>query len=862
VKVGNHHEDTSHVEFAHLLEHLAFRGSRQFPDAWAFVDSAGLVSGRDVNGFTTTYSTTYVIGIPSYNKELLRKSMLLLRSFIADLLLSQEKIDVERLVVMEEIRRTMGYGQIANERYQSQIYSNSICRTKTVEQRMRSLMSINRDSLVNFYKRWYVPENIALIAVGDIDVYDMRERIAEVFGSLSPCKKGGRSQFTMKCYDDASAFVAIKDSQISDVQIHLYKKKPSFLVRTYADMRNVLVMEVYAALMNGRFSDLNNRYDLPFQFVTHAVSRHDMNVRDAMYVQIITRPERIEESYKLIETEFERAIRYGFEEKELASVKEALGHEKLSFLGSSSAQYAASCNSNFVRGESLVDPALKSSVELSLLQGVNLDDIHQLVRDWLLTEPDILLFLPDNDRVVVPTYDTFKQWRKDVKMLTVSPFQARSLQTVQLPIKDGTTSHTYGSCNTYDNGVLEFLLNNGVKIVLKPVLNSDSQVRIHAMRLNGASMYNAGEDYYSALCAAEIVHNTGIARYDKFAMRNFLLEQGLEVHPYISRDQAGIIASSKANGVESLVQLLYGYFFYPYKDEIAFIDWFNRKRLISLANNVDPKQWFYRTVDSLMLKSNTQGSDLSVEEVELVDLDKAYNSYCELFSDISEYTFVVVGSFNPDEMIALLAKYFGDTSGAEKLQHRSNDVSPKLAMHKSFNRVGTGEKAVARLYYAGDYRYGPNENSLLDALSKVLEIRLTERLRNKEGGTYAVDVQAQYDVLGRYYLQIDFECSKQNVGRLVSCVRKEILSLKKKGPGISITQSVRGERCRAINASSLTTTQWEGLIIDKLSNGDPLSCLDEAEGWCNCKHVSLKRAARKFLKEDRLFVFSLVLEQH
>ena len=117
VSSGSLNEKDNQRGIAHFLEHMAFNGSTNFPPGSVvdFFQSMGLTFGQHQNAFTSFDQTTYILSFPDTKPETLDKGMRFFGDVAGRLLLTQEEIEKERQVIMEEKRTRLGAQQRVQE---------------------------------------------------------------------------------------------------------------------------------------------------------------------------------------------------------------------------------------------------------------------------------------------------------------------------------------------------------------------------------------------------------------------------------------------------------------------------------------------------------------------------------------------------------------------------------------------------------------------------------------------------------------------------------------------------------------------------------------------------------------------------
>jgi zinc protease len=185
--VGSKSEQIGKTGFAHLFEHVMFKGSRNVPDGQhgALLDKAGARTGTDYNGTTSWDRTNYFEQLPSNQLEL----ALFLESDRMGTLtetLTQEKLDNQREVVKNERRQSYDnqpYGSWL-EKALLAVYPENHPYQHSVIGSMTDLTNASIDDVKNFFHTYYAPNNAVMVIAGDFDLANTRQLVRKYFGNI------------------------------------------------------------------------------------------------------------------------------------------------------------------------------------------------------------------------------------------------------------------------------------------------------------------------------------------------------------------------------------------------------------------------------------------------------------------------------------------------------------------------------------------------------------------------------------------------------------------------------------------------------------------------------------------------------
>ena len=185
--VGSKMEQPGRTGFAHLFEHMMFKGSKNVADGqhWALLEAAGGRAGADINGTTSWDRTNYFEQVPSNQVEL----ALWLESDRMGTLtetLTKEKLDNQREVVKNERRQSVDnqpYGSWL-EKSEELMFPESHPYHHSVIGSMADLSAASVEDVRSFFKTYYAPNNAVLVIAGDIDVPQTKAMVRKYFGPI------------------------------------------------------------------------------------------------------------------------------------------------------------------------------------------------------------------------------------------------------------------------------------------------------------------------------------------------------------------------------------------------------------------------------------------------------------------------------------------------------------------------------------------------------------------------------------------------------------------------------------------------------------------------------------------------------
>ncbi|MFC1734419.1 insulinase family protein, partial [candidate division KSB1 bacterium] len=488
-------------------------------------------------------------------------------------------------------------------------------------------------------------------------------------------------------------------------------------------------------------------------------------------------------------TENERVKQFGFTETELERTKEEIlsDYEK-SFNERNkkeSQSYMWEYFSHFLNMEPTPGIEWEFESVKALLPGITLDEINRLTKTWVRNENRVVAVMaPEKEDAKIPDEAEIMKIIADVAS---SKIEAYIDKVSDKPLIGEMPDHVkVGKKKTNKNlGYTEWILKNGVKVILKPTEFKDDEVRFSAFSVGGNSKYEV-KDYISAELTTDVIESSGLSEFDQIELDKKLSGKVVSVSPFISELQEGFNGRSSKADFESMLQLIYLYFTKPRVDEKAFSSLISRYKGVMENKAADPRSAFSDTVTVTLNQYSPYKRPWSVEILEEAKFKKIDYIFKDRFGDPSNFTFFFVGNINLKEAKPLIEKYLGALPVVNRNESWKdlNIRPPQGIVKKRFYRKMEVPKSTNYVAYTGNYEYTAKNRILLDMIADILDIRYTESIREEQSGTYGVGVwvrQSKYPYQG-YKLNIRFDCDPANTDKLMAIVYEEIDKIRKEGP--------------------------------------------------------------------------------
>jgi zinc protease len=405
-------------------------------------------------------------------------------------------------------------------------------------------------------------------------------------------------------------------------------------------------------------------------------------------------------------------------------------------------------------------------------------------------------------------------------------------------------------------GVTEWTLSNGARVVIKPTDYEADQVSLVGTSPGGLAMAS-DKAYPSARFADDIAAVGGVGDHDADELDKLLAGKHVTAAANIGETTESISASASARDLETLFQLVHLEMTRPRKDPAAIAVWrTNIKQQLADRLRVPEVQFSIQSQTELYPKSPRRMPP-TPGDVDKLDPDRALAFYNDRFGDATDFTFVIVGAFDPVALRPLVETYLASLP-AKGRKEKEKDLGIRKAkgVVKHAWMLGQEPKARVSVRFHGDEPWTRDKDRDLFILEQVLEIRLREVLREDKGGVYGVGVggslvRAPHPERD---LSISFGCDPLRVTELINALFDEIAQIQNAGIGPDYLEKIKQTFTREREVQLRSNGFWLGWLASAYTYGDdPALVLDPSQMTARMTSDNVKAAARRYLDSKQYF---------
>ncbi|MFH1146265.1 MAG: insulinase family protein [Pseudomonadota bacterium] len=857
VNVGSVLEEDDEQGLAHFVEHMAFAGTKNFPkhELVNYLESIGMRFGPELNGYTGFDQTVYMLEVPTDNLAVLEKAFLILEDWAHRISFNEAQIDKERGVILEEWRSGRGAQARMRDQQLPVIFQGSRYAHRPPIGQTDIIKSFPYQKLRDFYKRWYRPDLMSIVAVGDFDQTAVEQMIS---GHLSDIARPGDvpARDIIPVPDHGGTlFAPATDPEATATSVSVLFKKEPAPTSSIQNYKTRLVEHLYDMLLNQRLYELSRRPDPPFIY-GYSTRTDLVRSKEAYMIGAVVKDNGVEEGLEAVLTEISRIKKYGFNKSELDRQKEEFqrGLEQACKEKdkTESSVFVSPCINHYLNGDPILSIEYRYNLAKQLLPAVTLDEVNAVV-NRTITENNrvITLNAPEKQGFTVPGKDELialfaKVEGKDV-VAYKDKIAGRAL--IEAPPQAG---RILADKRIESLGLTEWTLSNGIRVVLKPTDFQNEEILLGSFSPGGSSLIDK-PDYPSAIFAISAITESGLNVFDKIELEKMLAGKLVNVSPWIGELNEGISGSCTPQDLETMFQLVYLYFTAPRMDEPAFGSFRQRLSQVLRHRDTSPETAFRDTVQLTLGQNHYRSEPLTEGFLGKVDLSKAFEIYRNRFADASDFTFILVGNFDVESLRPTVEEYLGGLPVVwRKEQGKDTGMDyPRGIVEKQVFK-GLEPKSLVQLAFTGPFEWTSMDRYRLRSLTDLLRIKMRQSLREDKGECYGVGISSapSRDPRPSYIFNVGFACAPERVEEMTQLVFKEVEGIKNNGVPAGDIEKIKEMQTRELETRMKENDFWlEVLSHSYRFQENPEDILEYDQKIRSLKAEDIKSAALKYLDE-------------
>lgn len=886
VNAGSLQEDDDQLGFAHFLEHMAFNGTRHFPGQSLidFIERSGMTFGGDLNASTSFEETIYKLTVPTDDRAIFAEGMQVIDDWANGRILSDSvEVAAERGVVLGEWRVRLP--DTMSQRYQrdqiARIYGeNSLFVKRFPIGDPELLKTATPGPIMRYYRDWYRPDLMAVVAVGDFDPREVEKEIKKRFSSV-PVPKNPR-QFERPVVDHPAGTVVNTIRERIAPMVNLTWPAAPMSDNPELAIRQSLIEQLTVPYLNRKLTALSKQERRLFAGAGVGRMRGVTRLSpERMVLRVFTTADSVMRSFKAALTELERVAQHGISDDVLANEKQSLlrryqaqadGSEAIS-----SGVYVQSYVSHFLteRGQLL---GARQQLELAtrILPTITSEDIAKNLQGWRAEDGRIVdVAQHAYAAVAVIKEDEVRELLREVAMEKLAATPATgSLSAASTTSKGGMPSlirsalpapGTVVSTEQFAaSGVTLWTMSNGARVVYKqnPSLPDDFIIKAHS--LGGHSLLHDSIFATPARLVGMLMTSSGgLDGIDHDALIQQARTTGLRAFQVaLNAFDEQIVVGGSPRETEYMFQLLHLQFTAPTIDTLALDDWRrNGRRSLMMHRN-----------DQIAFQASgghRRFAPPSPAQVPFIDLKQARMVYDDRFGDASDFTFYIAGPSSAADILPFVTQYIATLPSANRAEREipKDFKIPPYIKRKAEAKLKLPhvppEKSAMSLAFAGSIPKDTTEFLLatyeLSSASWILGRRLRNALREEMGVTYSAGASySQYWTPDpRYLVSTNVITDPEMLDTTVARVLAIVDELRKDGPTDEELAMYKKIRERQTETAQQRNDWWVNRLemLDRI--GVSYDYLEQSGFLQSLTREQVRAAAQRYFPEKRYVLQSV-----
>ena len=699
VRVGSADEHADEAGMAHVFEHMLFKGTerRGVGEIARTVEAAGGM----INAFTSFDMTVYHITMASRDAA---TGIDVLADSVRFSTFDPNELASEMEVVVEEIRRgddspgralSQGLFSLA---YQDHPYNLPVIGTR------ESVRSFSREQMLEFHQRWYVPNNMSFVVVGDIDPDETLAQIKKAFEGAQPRRDLSHPRRAESTQSEPR--VELLRKSFDQTLVGLAYPAPEFANEDTA------YVDLLSWVLGGGESSRLYRQVKDKQQLVHGVSASAYTPLDPglFFIDLVLEPANIEAALASVRSEIERLVESGPNAQELERARVNLlsheVHEKETMQGQAR---------KYGYFETLADGIEVEAEYNERIRKATIQDLRRVAEKYLRSERASLV-------VLIP-----EAKRPDLNEATLLGL-----------LENTEASDSNDAKKELEGGILHYTLDNGLRVVVKP----NQAIGLVSMRLaflGGLLAETADTQGITAFASEMIEKGTEQRSAAQFAAE--VESMAGSVAGFSGRNTLGMTAEFLSNHLDAGLDLFADVLLHP-SFEPKEIDKLREETLAALRRREDNLQAKAFELFSEGLYPNhpyrfpTLGNETTVQSFDRDSLRQLWSRYAQPSNGV----LAIVGDVDADAVVEGMASRLAGWTNSEKvsLPERTRLEPARKAREVSLEK---GRNQVHLIVgYTGLTMDDP-EAPALEVLTQVLAGqggRLFLELRDKQSLAYVV----------------------------------------------------------------------------------------------------------------------------
>lgn len=776
VFAGSMNETDEQQGIAHYLEHMVFNGSTHFKpgELVEYFQSIGMDFGPDANAHTGFYNTVYDLNLSKNDEQSIRDALMVMDDYARGALLLPDEVEREKGIILAEMleRDSVSYRTFLAT-LDFQLPGSALNQRHPIGQKS-DIENTDASGLKDYYSRWYRPEDMVLIVVGDFKSDQMVQYIESRFNDFLPRRffKGLAAENRWDSHQGIKAFYHYEpEAGQTDVTIETISEVP-FVQETISDLKTAITRDLADAIVTNRLSRMLSQKNSPFSDagVYSGIFLHSVQLAAITATAVDGNWEACLEN---LETILRQALEYGFTNGELEQVRSEL----ITSL-ETQAEKSVTRESKIIANSFLyqlnnkrlfISLNQKKDLLKPFIEALTLNDVHQAFIDsW--AEPHRLILITGNSKIHQtdgsdPSAVISGVYKKSIsrKVDIYQPPSEKKFPYLPDPVDAGEISHEN---HESDLGISQITFKNNTRLNLKKTTFKKGEFLVKVGFGKGRQSEPADHPGISDLTEL-VIEQSGLGGINKEELSQALAGKNLNLEFSISENRFLISGNSGTSEVKSVFQLISHYFRDPGFREAGLVLAKRRYREYYDGRIRTPEGMMNIKGDLFLSGYDSRFGMPDPDQVDTISLADITNWVTDDFNH-SPIEVSIAGDFDENDVIEAARIYIGSLAHRSFEHEGSNPrENPHITSEKKLIlELDTKiSKSMVQMVFPTSDFWHIDQTRKLSVLTRIFSERLRKIIREKLGAAYSPYVYNRpslaYDNFGMIYVVVNVEPSTE-----------------------------------------------------------------------------------------------------
>lgn len=776
VKAGSLLESDNQQGLAHFLEHMAFNGTEKYQknDMIKYLQSLGLNFGGDLNAYTNFSETVYELKVPTDKKDL-DTAFDVFSQWANKITLDPKEIEAEKNVVIEEWRLSQGLSQRILDAQKKLIFGDSRYSKRFPIGTVENIKNANQELLKDFYKTWYQPKNMVVVAVGDFDPKEIEDIINKKLGELKNTGAKKIDKYVLK-EDKENEVVFFSDKELTSDNFNIFWKMENRPLNTVNNIKIAIEQVILINIINKELRIESKNKNAPFYDTSAfafnlnkdiSIFGFDCDFKDGKMLDSLAILIKILKKISVIGVS---ESDLNFQKKNYLTSLENIKNNRDSI---ENKVYLEEIKSFILNNSSFIEIEKEYEITKKILENIKSEDIKEIAQNILKHNFDLFISTREISKKTLPKAEEVLN-TVDKTLLTQNNFNLNRVEIPKLEIKIPEKKLILNEKKESDYKIFE--LENGLNVMYKKTDFDKDKIYITIMKKQGSSSLN-NNLYLNSLFLSDIVSNSGVANIDYKNISDYFSDKNFDVSFFISDYTDGFSIESDKKNIDEAMKYFRAMISEPRFSDDIISSTLEKTRKIIENRELSPRFILKKTAMNLLTENHPRREYLKLDQLSVINRKNLEKTFTTMFSDFNGFFVTIVGSIDEAKAKEIIEKYIANlpVSGSVVTAKSLNVRYTEKKVEKTIVK-GVDKKAIVKLFYPYRGKYTQENAILYSSFSELLNLIFIEEVREKLGGVYSINSNVTLDEMnfGENMLYMSFSTDPKRVNEVIEAVKNSI----------------------------------------------------------------------------------------